>query len=111
MLFRSRWTFENQSTTKIRLHADKERRVVQSTKNLNSGAFFRLKNVELGYNLPNTIVNKMQLNGVRIFITAENLLTLSKYPKGFDPERNTTNSAQNTYPQLKSYAFGISVNL
>jgi len=106
-----RWTFENQSTTNIRLHADKERRVVQSTYNLSCGSFLRLKNVELGYNLPNTLTNWCQLNGVRIFITAENLFTLSKYPKGFDPERNTTNSAQTTYPQLKSYAFGISVNL
>lgn len=106
-----RWTFENQSTTQTRLHADKERRVIQSTYNMHSGAFFRLKNFELGYNLPNTIVDKMQLSGARIFLTAENLFTISKYPDGFDPERNTTNNAQTSYPQLKTYALGISVNL
>ena len=106
-----RWTYENQSESKIRLHADKERRVVQSTYDLHNGAFFRLKNFELGYNLPNNFTDKLQLNGARVFFTAENLLTFSKYPKGFDPERNTTNNAQTSYPQLKSYAIGISLNL
>lgn len=106
-----RWTFENQSSTMIRLHADKERRVVQSTYNLYNGAFFRLKNLELGYDLPKIITEKLQLQGVRVYITAENLFTFSKYPKGFDPERNTTNNAQTSYPQLKSYAVGISVKL
>lgn len=106
-----RWTFENQSTTKTRLHADKERRVVQSTYDLHSGAFFRMRNLELGYNLPNTVIDKLHLGGTRIFLTAENLFTISKYPDGFDPERNTTNNVQTSYPQLKTYALGISVNL
>jgi len=105
-----RWTFENQSTTHIRLHADKERRAVQSTYNLHSGAFFRLKNFELGYNIPNTATNKLKLSDARIFLTAENLYTFSKYPDGFDPERNSTNTAQTSYPQLKTYALGISIN-
>ena len=69
-----------------------------------NGAYLRLKNITLGYNLPQVWAQKVSLHKVRIYASASDILTLNKYPKGWDPEVSSTG-----YPITASYVFGLSV--
>jgi TonB-dependent starch-binding outer membrane protein SusC len=69
-------------------------------------SFMRIKNVELGYNLPESLAGKVKLNGARIYVNAFNLATFSKV-KDFDPE-GQSESAQ-FYPQQQ--IFNVGANL
>jgi TonB-linked SusC/RagA family outer membrane protein len=90
---------------------------LNSTRFLEDGSFMRLKNVILAYNIPKALLRGVKLSSVKFFIQAQNLKTWTKY-SGFDPEVSTltsTNPANNTspgtdfltYPQAKSFTFGL----
>lgn len=68
--------------------------------------FIRLKNLQIGYTIPQEWSNKLALSKARIYVTGENLFTLTKYYKGWDPEMNASGSF---YPLVKLYAFGINL--
>lgn len=105
-----RWTLENPSQNVFwprmgdRTVANNEQ---QSTWWLRDMSFLRLKNVELGYNLPRIWTNKIGIRDCRIFARGTNLLTLSKF-KLWDPELETTDGLR--YPQMKSISIGLSIN-
>lgn len=61
---------------------------------LEDGSYVRLKTVSIGYRLPKKILAKHHISNVRIYLSATNLLTFTKY-KGVDPEVNTMGSNQN----------------
>jgi TonB-linked SusC/RagA family outer membrane protein len=69
-----------------------------------NGAYLRLKNITLGYNLPMVFAQKISLQKVRLYASASDVLTFNKYPKGWDPEVSSTG-----YPITSSYVFGLSV--
>ena len=69
-----------------------------------NGSYLRVKNVVLGYTLPKKIVNKILLQNCRIYFNVSDLLSLDKYPKGWDPEVANTG-----YPITTSYMLGLSV--
>ncbi len=69
-------------------------------------SFLRIKNVELGYNLPVGVAEKIRISGARIYVNAFNLATFSKV-KDFDPEGRSENAQ--FYPQQQ--IFNIGVNL
>jgi hypothetical protein len=77
---------------------------------LEDGDYLRLKVVSLGYSLPNNLVSKIKLTKFRLYVTGENLLTLTKYT-GFDPEigGNVLGIDKGFYPQAKSFIFGVNV--
>jgi hypothetical protein len=90
---------------------------LNSTRFLEDGSYIRLKNLIFAYNVPRTLVAKAHLSSVKVYFQATNLKTWTKY-SGFDPEVSTfssTNPTNNvspgtdflTYPQAKSYTFGI----
>jgi TonB-dependent starch-binding outer membrane protein SusC len=58
---------------------------------LQNGAFTRIKNVQIGYTIPNKLLKKIDIERIRFYISGSNLFTFTKY-KGFDPEvgQNTT---------------------
>lgn len=73
---------------------------------LMDGSYVKLKNVTLGYTLPNTIFhNSKFIQGVRFFVDAQNVATITSY-KGFDPELAT----DNPYPQALSLSFGFNID-
>jgi TonB-dependent starch-binding outer membrane protein SusC len=89
-----------------------------STAQLRDGSFLRLKNVTLGYNLPNKMFGENSfIKSVRLYTTFTNILTLkNKNLNGIDPETtaNTDNlGAGQTFftpPQAKSFLFGVKLN-
>lgn len=70
--------------------------------------FLRLKSLQLGYNLSEQLLNRTFLKKVRIYISGENLITLTGYYERWDPEMNT-NGSTNFYPLLKVYAAGVDI--
>jgi len=72
-----------------------------------SAAYFRLKNIQLGYALPSEMLKNKNIAGVRFYANANNLFTVSKMPLGMDPESPET--VQNSYPLIATYTFGVEV--
>nr|WKN35690.1 SusC/RagA family TonB-linked outer membrane protein [Tunicatimonas sp. TK19036] len=89
---------------------------------LEDGSYLRLKTLTLGYNLGESVAERIGFNRARVYFTTNNLLTFTKYT-GYDPEVDHftgANGGQNsglrkgydngTYPQAKSYVIGVSLS-
>jgi TonB-linked SusC/RagA family outer membrane protein len=61
--------------------------ILPSTYYLESGSYFRFKNIQLTYTLPTTLISKIGLTGLRVYVQGQNLITITKY-SGMDPEIN-----------------------
>ncbi|KAA0993943.1 SusC/RagA family TonB-linked outer membrane protein [Dyadobacter aurulentus] len=108
--FDHRWTIDNPTDKYPRL-TNRNNRYYTNTGQaginnyfLKSNNYLRLKNVEVGYNLPSEIGSKIGLSNLRIYVNGLNLLTFDKI-KVWDPEA-TTNSGQ-YYPQARVVSAGI----
>lgn len=79
-----------------------------STYYLRDASFLRLKNVQLGYNLPKSLANHLYMSGLRIYFVGDNLHTFTSFP-GLDPERvaSSSNTRFAVHPQNRVYSFGI----
>lgn len=79
--------------------------------NMNA-AYLRIKSVELGYNLPKYVCNKLHIDNIRMYVNTFNLYTFArKDVKMFDPERfEGQYNADLTYPLMKSYTIGLNIN-
>ena len=78
----------------------------QNTFWLNDASFFRLKNVQLGYNFNSAFLSKIKLGGLRVYASAFNLFTLTKV-KDYDPEGNS--GSGQFYPQQRIINLGVNV--
>jgi TonB-dependent starch-binding outer membrane protein SusC len=74
---------------------------------LDNMAFLRLKNLQLGYALPKSLLTKAGVSNLRFYISTENLFTFTNY-RGLDPEK--TGRREDIYPINKSYTFGINLD-
>jgi TonB-linked SusC/RagA family outer membrane protein len=74
-----------------------------------NGSYLRIKNLQLGYSLPQNIVKKIGLEKFRIYVSGENLFTFADYRPGWDPEINTVGNGF-FYPILKTYTLGVNIN-
>ncbi|MDR0798404.1 MAG: TonB-dependent receptor [Dysgonamonadaceae bacterium] len=75
---------------------------------IESGAYFRLKNIQFGYTLPKPITRNWQIERLRFYIQGSNLLTLTGYT-GYDPELPGGVDYGN-YPQARTLLFGVNVD-
>ena len=75
---------------------------------LEKGDYFRLRNLQLGYTFPGRMINKVSLQNLRIYVSGNNLLTITKF-KGYDPEAGGF-QLFNPLPQSKSFMLGMNVN-
>ena len=89
--------------------------MLNSTYFIEDGSYIRLKNVSLSYNIKAAALNRIGINKLQPFVSATNLLTLTKYT-GLDPEVNQWGNSGRvqgldwgTYPQSKSFVVGINV--
>ncbi len=80
-----------------------------SDKYLQNAAYLRIKNVTLGYTLPRNLVKKVFMEQARVYVSIENLATLSHLPKGYDPEGNTSNSIVWDYPYYRTISVGANI--
>ena len=97
-----------------RIYMNSGKNQYTQTRYLQNGAYARLKNIQLGYTLPKFLTNRIGLQKVYLYVSAENLLTISSLPDSFDPETAYSNySGANTgkaYPLQKTVSFGLNVS-
>jgi len=112
-----RWTPENPNGSLPRLVSnDPNNNQRPSDFYIEDGSFLRLRNIQLGYSLPKRISNKIKLKGLRVYASANNLLTVTNY-RGFDPEIGTSGWILDTgidkgfYPSNKTIGGGIKITL
>lgn len=79
------------------------------------GSFLRLKNIQLGYSLPESLMTKLKMDNVRIYVQATNLFTITGYD-GIDPEliprdNLTLGVDWRVFPLSKLYSLGINIKL
>lgn len=75
---------------------------------IRSAAYFRIKNVNLGFRLPAQWLDRVKIKSARIYVSGSNLLTFTKSWKGFDPEIN--NQDAQFYPLMKTFTAGVNIN-
>ncbi|MFT2009581.1 TonB-dependent receptor [Pontibacter sp. 13R65] len=86
----SPWTPENTNTSDPRLARNTEEGIIlnnrgESDRWLENASYVRVRNLEIGYNLPAAFLSRIHTNNARIFISGQNLLTITKY-SGLDPD-------------------------
>ncbi|MDR2131207.1 MAG: TonB-dependent receptor [Odoribacteraceae bacterium] len=102
-----RWTPERPNNTYQRMYNDSQRSLIKSEYYVEDLSYLRLKNAELGYTLPAELLMKLKLTSARLFISGQNILTLTRY-KGFDPERAGVEATNiYAYPLVKTFTAGI----
>lgn len=75
-----------------------------------NAAYMRLKNLQIGYTIPQSITTKFGVKNLRVFFSGENLFTMTDLPEQFDPETVGNNADRNNgYPLSKTYSFGVNV--
>lgn len=108
----NRWTPTNTNTNVPRASASHSYQM--STRWVEDGTYIRLKNIALGYSLPGKLLKSISLSKCRFYFSAQNILTITDY-SGYDPEVGFNNSNRNigldygTYPNVKSYTFGVQI--
>ncbi|WP_245898763.1 TonB-dependent receptor [Chitinophaga niastensis] len=107
------WTPENTNTSIPRVALGDANGNFGTTSDwyLENGSYLRIKNVTLGYTLPDALAKRAGLNKLRVYITGNNLLTFTKY-SGMDPEVGTDTYGIDLgrYPQARGFLVGLNVN-
>lgn len=100
------WSYGNQSGFLPRPYIDGGHgNRATNTRYLQSGAYLRVKQLTVGYSLPDRWVEKIAASQLRIYFTGQNIFTLTKLSKLYDPENLNVMG----YPITKSYSFGINL--
>jgi len=89
---------------------------------LEDGSYLRIKNLQVGYTLPASLVNRVNISNLRIYVSAQNLYTFTSY-SGLDPEVGTPNHTTNVgaptlnvgvddgiFPQARTFSLGLQVD-
>ena len=111
------WTEENRDASLPRLSTTSANNTQNSTFWMKSSSYMRLKNVQLGYSLPQSLLSKLKLNKAMIYVNGQNMLTFTKFWQGYDPEIAYDAGASdgvslgggNYYPQVKVYSIGLDI--
>lgn len=112
----SRWEEKGDVATHPKIQSGGNKKAHSySSRYLEDGSFFRLRNVTLSYNLPKAVAARYSMQGARIFISADNILTLTRF-SGMDPEVRLENTEfalagtySTNYPVPMSITAGIDV--
>ena len=117
----NRWTTPGQITDMPRATLEDDYNSKISSRYIEDGSYVRLKSVTLGYSFPIDLITRLKLSAVRIYVTADNLYTWTKY-SGLDPEvsiygQSGDSAAKNiatgvdygSYPQTRQVIFGLNL--
>jgi TonB-dependent starch-binding outer membrane protein SusC len=115
-----RWTPENTNTNVPRaISGDPNQNARASDRFVEDGSYFRVKNLTLGYNFSSPgSFTRNAITRLRIYTTMQNLLTITKYKSGYDPEIGNRNAGMNgltagidygQFPQARSIVIGLQV--
>lgn len=118
-----RWTPTNTDTDVPRaINGDPSRNARLSTRYIEDGSYLRIKNLSIGYSLPQSLLNSLGngvISNIRVYLSSQNLLTLTKYT-GYDPEIGASEFHSQSYargvdygqfPQARTFIGGIQIGL
>ena len=113
----NRWTPENENTD-IPAYSPSSVDYVQSSRYVEDGSYVKLRNISLGYNLPESTLEKTHfVRTLRVYISGQDLLTFTNY-SGYDPEISNTNGFSESvtqsidygaYPTAKTVTLGVNI--
>jgi TonB-linked SusC/RagA family outer membrane protein len=101
------WTPENKNASYPRLTFNYPNNEQVSSYWIRNAAYLRCKNIQIGYTLPKSILNKVFIDYFRIYIAAQNLFTITDFYNSFDPEAPIGRGE--FYPMMKVYSLGFNV--
>ena len=105
------WTPENKGASMPRVaearKSPSEASVVMSDFWIMNTSYLRLKTAQLGYTFPKSLIEKAGIQSLRIYYSAENLLTFDSMPLNVDPE--TVSTRLSSYPLSTTHSFGVNV--
>lgn len=104
-----RWTPDNPNGyyPKYYMSRQMSKNTQTQTRYLQNAAYMRIKNMQLGYSLPDSFINRYNLSKVRFYVSVENLATFTNFTSVMDPEFATSNGA--IYPLQRTWSCGINV--
>lgn len=113
----SRWTEETHSTTNFRINGDDPNKNLSNPSSwyVEDGSFLRVKNIELGFTVPQRLSTKVNINRLRLYASGQNIFTFTKYT-GFDPEFGIGSATSagvdgGTYPQSRVFLLGVQIDI
>jgi TonB-linked SusC/RagA family outer membrane protein len=110
--WRDAWTPERTNTNIPRLKLDSSWDQSDNSFWVHRSDFLKIKNVQLGYTLPQSISSRLKTEKIYLYANAQNLHTIMWYKgfEGFDPERASNGDGGGVYPVARVFSFGVNVN-
>ncbi|MHC8949578.1 SusC/RagA family TonB-linked outer membrane protein [Sphingobacterium hungaricum] len=106
-----RYTAENPDGyfPKFYMSGENSKNTQTQTRYLQNAAYLRIKNLQVGYNLPQSVLERAKIANVRLYFSVDNLATFTKLIKTMDPELSISDSK--IYPLQRVYSFGVNIGL
>ena len=104
----NRWTPENRYTDVPRLQDGDQEASQTSTRFLTSASYVSLRNATIGYTLPKKVLNRMKVQGLRIYLTGDNLWYMSAR-KGLDVRQSFSGSVGYGYSAIRTVSLGLNL--
>jgi hypothetical protein len=110
-----RWTGPNTSNYVPRaVYNDPNQNIRVSSHYVENGSYLRMKLLTLGYNIPASLLTHLHTQRARVYVSAQNLFTITKYT-GFDPELGNQGGSfgidRGIYPQSRVFLAGLNIGL
>jgi TonB-linked SusC/RagA family outer membrane protein len=110
-----RWTGPGSTNEHPRLTTEPTRNTIFSSYYVEDGSFIRMRNIQMGYTLPNTWARKVKLDKLRVYVAVNNLFTLTKY-QGYDPDIGSAGVLAagvdyGFYPQARTMMVGLQIGM
>ncbi len=107
-----RWIAVGDNAKYARSNPSNYDKYLKSSKFVFDGSYFKIKQIQLGYNLPKNLLKQVGLSNLRLYCSLDDFFTFTKYP-GFDPEFTSTGNAMGldmgSYPSSKKVVLGLNV--
>jgi TonB-linked SusC/RagA family outer membrane protein len=106
-----RWTVDNPNGYFPKLYASGEisKNTQAQTRYLQNAAYMRIKNIQLGYSLPASLLKYIHFQKARIFVDVENLATFTSMVTNVDPELSYASSDGKIYPLQRTWSCGLNI--
>lgn len=109
----NRWSPNNPNGTRPKANATDMEKYMTSSASVFDGSYFKIKQIQLGYNLPKNLLKKVGMESLRVYGALEDFFTFTSYP-GFDPEVTGVGNAlgvdKGSYPSSKKVVFGLNLS-
>ncbi|AEL28727.1 SusC/RagA family TonB-linked outer membrane protein [Cyclobacterium marinum] len=105
---KDRWTPANTDAAYPRLAWNQTNNEQNSSFWMRNAAYLRGQNIQVGYTFSETVLSKLNIRGLRMYLSGRNVFTVHDFYEGYDPEAPVSNGGW--YPQMATYTMGLNVN-